>query len=420
MFAGYETAYTIVVSNEGPDDVVGARVLATLPASLLDAAWICVPSEGAVCPASGQGSINRLVDLDVGSSATFEVTATVDAAFNGTLSVTATVVPPGGLPDPDGANNTATDSSEATPATDLSIRKTGLIDDGASYTLVVTNAGPIEVVDAAVDDVLPEGLLECSWTCLADGEASCTVGPTAGDVVDLIDLPVDSSVTYEIVCTVDDEATEIVNTATVTPPDGITDPELEDNSDSAALDFSLIFEDGFESDDLSAWSDSVGAALVSEVEERELWSLVPLLENKALHAGLSSEPRSVLRLSGWLGAVEEAGGRAGHDLLIELEARRVDGALELRVSGAVGGGPADWVPIELPSAGLPEAELYESQLEASFEADGSGGRLTVVGTGVERSWNFSGAVRSAAWSYLNGRLPIRRQPPTDHGTGEER
>ena len=106
--------YTIAASNSGPQAVSGATVADVLPSTLTGATWTCAASGGASCTASGSGSINDLVNLPVGGSVTYNLSATVSSSANGTLSNTATITPPGGTSDPTPANNSATDTDTIT------------------------------------------------------------------------------------------------------------------------------------------------------------------------------------------------------------------------------------------------------------------------------------------------------------------
>jgi eukaryotic-like serine/threonine-protein kinase len=104
-------SYTIVVINDGPSDVFGARVTDTMPSQLSNVTWTC----NSGCPASVNGDINNFpIDIPSGGSVTFVVTATVTAT-SGTLANTATVAVPGGVTDPTPGNNSDTDTDSLTP-----------------------------------------------------------------------------------------------------------------------------------------------------------------------------------------------------------------------------------------------------------------------------------------------------------------
>ena len=107
---GSAVTYTLTASNAGPVNVTGATVADTLPASLSGVTWTCVGSAGGTCTASGSGNLNELVNLPVGAAVTFTITGTLSASATGTLSNTATITAPGGVTDPNAANNTATDT----------------------------------------------------------------------------------------------------------------------------------------------------------------------------------------------------------------------------------------------------------------------------------------------------------------------
>lgn len=129
------------------------------------------------------------------------------------------------------------------PTADLTITKT----DGAAavtagspvtYTIVAANQGPSDVTGVMVEDTFPAELQNCSWTCAPAGGATCAAGPVAGDLADTIDLPAGGSATYTAQCTVAPNAVgPLVNTASLTAPAGVTDP---DNGDNGATDTDVI------------------------------------------------------------------------------------------------------------------------------------------------------------------------------------
>jgi uncharacterized repeat protein (TIGR01451 family) len=108
---GQSLTYTIVVSNAGPDTATGATVTDTFPAALTGVAWTCTASAGSSCAApSGTGNINTTVTLLMSGTATFTVTATAALTATGSIANTAAVAAPGGVTDPNPANNSATDT----------------------------------------------------------------------------------------------------------------------------------------------------------------------------------------------------------------------------------------------------------------------------------------------------------------------
>lgn len=112
---GQAIAYTVVVTNAGPSAAANATIIDTPPALLTSVTWTCAASSGSACPASGAGVINHAVSLAVGGILTYTMNATLSPAATGTLVNTASVTPPGGTPDPNAANNAATDTDVIMP-----------------------------------------------------------------------------------------------------------------------------------------------------------------------------------------------------------------------------------------------------------------------------------------------------------------
>ncbi len=234
---GKPVTYTIVVTNSGPSDAVGATVVDNFPASLSAISYTAVQTGGATGFTSvGAGSINNTVTMPAGSTITYTATATVSAAATGTLANTATVTPPVGTNDPVLANNTATDTDTLIPTADLQITKT----DGAAtavpgapvtYTIVVTNAGPSNVVGAVVADVFPASLSGITYTAVQTGGATGFLASGSGNINNTVTMPAGSTITYTAKANIDPAATgSLSNTATVAAPPGTTDPTPGNNS----------------------------------------------------------------------------------------------------------------------------------------------------------------------------------------------
>ncbi len=114
--AGQPVTYTIVVTNAGPSAVVGATVVDAPPPILSSVSWTCAASPGSSCPSAGPGAINHAVDIAVGGTLTYTMSATLVPNATGTLVNTATVSTPGTTPDPNSLNNSATDTDTILPA----------------------------------------------------------------------------------------------------------------------------------------------------------------------------------------------------------------------------------------------------------------------------------------------------------------
>jgi uncharacterized repeat protein (TIGR01451 family) len=123
----------------------------------------------------------------------------------------------------------------ATPLADLSVTKT----DGqttaipglpVTYTIVVTNAGPAAAAGAMVTDAPPAVLTSVTWTCTASLGSSCPASG-AGAINHPVSLLLGGSATFSLTGTVTPAATgTLVNSAAVTPPSGVSDPNIADNT----------------------------------------------------------------------------------------------------------------------------------------------------------------------------------------------
>jgi uncharacterized repeat protein (TIGR01451 family) len=254
---GSTVSYTIVASNAGPSNASGTTVTDDFPASITGVAWTCTATLGSSCgAANGNGNLNRLVDLAAGGSVTFTATGTIDPGASGTLSNTATLTRPSAVPDPNPANNSATDADTLAPRADLRITKAsgggGTVIPGGqvSYSIEVSNDGPSHVTGATVTDSFPAAVSSVVWTCTATAGSSCAAGGTVG-ILDGVNLRSGGKATYSVTATVNPAlTTNLVNTATVGVPAGVTDPNPANNSatDTAApaprADLSIVKTDG--------------------------------------------------------------------------------------------------------------------------------------------------------------------------------
>ncbi|MCB1630007.1 MAG: DUF11 domain-containing protein, partial [Xanthomonadales bacterium] len=231
---GASVTYTITASNAGPTDALGATVTDNFPAACTSVNWSCVGAGGGSCGASGMGNINDAVDLPLGGSVTYTATCAIASSAGGNLVNTATISGPN--PDPNMANNSATDTDTYFPMANVAISK----DDGVTsvvpgtsttYTITASNAGPDPVTGATVTDFAPFFCDSFNWTCAGAGGGSCAASGS-GDIGDTtVNLPVGGSVTYTATCGISNMASGMLsNTADINPPGGVTDPNLANNS----------------------------------------------------------------------------------------------------------------------------------------------------------------------------------------------
>ena len=149
---GTSITYTIVISNSGNAAATADQVTDNTPTGILNDTWTFVSSTGGGAvtsgsPSSGTGNLSTKVDLPVGATITFSITANIDPAASGTLTNTATVDVPCGEPD---ANGTATDTDNLGTSTTATVIK-----DSSGGT--VTGVPGESVHDTATVTASPSG-----------------------------------------------------------------------------------------------------------------------------------------------------------------------------------------------------------------------------------------------------------------------
>lgn len=126
------------------------------------------------------------------------------------------------------------------PAADLAVTLSGVPPaavDGqpVSWTIGVTNAGPLAASGAVVTDVFPSTVTGVAWTCVASGGASCPASGS-GNVGASVTLPVGSSLAIQATGTASlGAARHVANTVTVAVPASMDDPVPSNNSASLTI-----------------------------------------------------------------------------------------------------------------------------------------------------------------------------------------
>ncbi|MFC3195556.1 beta-propeller fold lactonase family protein [Marinicella sediminis] len=237
--AGERITYQIVLANTGPSDALGVQLTDTLDNALLDAQWTCVATGRSVCEsASGNGDLDESLDVTIDGTITFEVDVLIDPGFFGTLDNTAEAVvfEAGFNTDRDLSNNISSVSTDVTQVADLVVSKVtlGTVTAGLAvdYQIVVSNSGPSDADNTTVTDMVPDELINVTWTCSADPGANCQATGT-DDVLDVIDIPVGTSVTYLVNGMLPSAATgDLFNEVTVATGAPVTDDDLSNNTAS--------------------------------------------------------------------------------------------------------------------------------------------------------------------------------------------
>lgn len=260
--AGTPVVYTAVVKNLGaPSNSLGARVLSSSSSQWQPLSWTCTAGPGATCgAATGTGPLDVVVDAELGSQISFELSGSVLSSATGTVQQRIQVLAGPCETDLVPANNTLTDHNAVIRVADLAISKTGPLEAEPGqvifFEIVVSNLGPSDG-EGQLSDLLPPQLRRAAWSCVASGAAECPGPPTGiGNLNVPVVLPAFSQATFTVAAEVEIAALgSLVNTARISAASTVIDALQANNSSSAsvALLDVVIFHDGFESGDTTAW-----------------------------------------------------------------------------------------------------------------------------------------------------------------------
>ena len=250
VLAGQLLTYTLEVANAGPSPASAVSLSDTLPPGVtFDSA---TPTQGS-CSESGGTVDCALGILASGSDASVEIKVTPQAP--GVLTNQAGVISL--IPDPNPADNSASEDTTVDAAADLSLTKSDspdpvLVGELLTYTLAVQNSGPQDATGVQLTDTLPAGV---TFDSAIPTQGSCsdtggTVDCALGTIANGMDASVQITVTPE-------SAGEITNEASVSSE--VADPDSADTAASAQTTVDPVA-------DLSLTkSDSPDPALVGEV-----------------------------------------------------------------------------------------------------------------------------------------------------------
>ncbi len=247
LLPGQMVTYYIQVSNEGPNDVLGARLRDDLPESLVDVSFVSAARGGATGNSrAGDGNLDERLELPVGSAVEYVITAHVTESASTNVVNQVTISAPPTIRDPNLANNVARDDDLIGQGIDLAItkddgqREIGIGDD-VTYRITAINRGPLPVQDARVIDTFPESLSNVTFTSAgSEGTAgNTTAGST--NIDDLLTLPVNGTVTYVVTGRVNESAAgTLVNRVDIVPPPTFVELTPEDNTE---IDVDLVRRD---------------------------------------------------------------------------------------------------------------------------------------------------------------------------------
>ena len=250
VIAGETAEYVITVTNAGPSNALGIRVMDDLhAAAFLDATWTCeTAGEGDSSCASPSGSGSELeayADLHVGDTLTVTLTVLIDPAHIGPLQNGAYLIPEPEATDPTPNDHvTPPVETEVLRRANLAVTKTrsgGEVVAGlpVHYTVAVHNIGPSDAPEVRVQDFLSPLLRAASWECNSTaGVGHCGIDGEQGQgsINRVVSVPAGATLYYTIDAMLRSSALgTLENTATAqllpTDVEGqAEDPDLSNNS----------------------------------------------------------------------------------------------------------------------------------------------------------------------------------------------
>jgi uncharacterized repeat protein (TIGR01451 family) len=238
--AGGTIAWTITVTNNGPDAEQNASFADTLPAGTTFNSLVQNTGPATTCGAPAPntpGTVNcSFPPLNSSDSAQFTLTVNISPSFTGTLNNTASVT--GDNTDTNTSNNSQTASATVSASADLTINKSGPASANAgtdiTYTVTLTNSGPSAAASVSLTDAVPANTTFVSESQTAGPTFSCITpapGGTGTITCTLGSFGVGSA-TFSITVHINPGATgTITNTANVSS--STTDPNPSGNNPTA-------------------------------------------------------------------------------------------------------------------------------------------------------------------------------------------
>ncbi len=225
--------YTVIVTNTGVIDISGVHVTDPIPTGItaFTAVTCSAATGGASCPVvAATGALDTTIGIfPVGATATFAITATVGSLPPVNIENTATAVPP--TPTRCGPGYTAPPCTATvnTPSLPIvTVTKTADLagvfpGDTIVYTITASNVGTAAADGSSLDDDVPAGLTNLSWSCAQAGGAICPNATGAGAIHETIaTMPGGSVLTYTVTATVlSTPPSPITNEVTFDPHVGV-------------------------------------------------------------------------------------------------------------------------------------------------------------------------------------------------------
>ena len=226
---GDDIAYTITVTNNGPDDATGVTVVDTLPSEV--SYQSATPDQGSCSEASSVVTCN-LGAIANGDSVDITIVANADSSGTATNDVSVS----GNEADQDSSNDDDSEDTVIDPSVDLEVVKVDAADpvtvgDDITYTVTVTNSGPDAATGVTVVDTLPA---DVSYQSATPDQGSCS--ETGGVVTcNLGAVANGASVDVVIVVTADEDGT-VTNDVSVSGNEDDPGPSNDSDSEDTTVD----------------------------------------------------------------------------------------------------------------------------------------------------------------------------------------
>ena len=161
--SGQTTTYNVKVKNLGPLVATNVSVSNPIPAGITQFSW--TGSNGS--SGNNVGVTNLIASLAVGAEVNYTITAVVPATYTGNLVSSASAS--SAIADPDPSCIACVDTDVPKPTADIVVTNTdneNFYVAGAQsiYTVSVTNNGPDLATNVLVQNAIPTGITQFSWT----------------------------------------------------------------------------------------------------------------------------------------------------------------------------------------------------------------------------------------------------------------
>jgi len=151
--AGKPVVYTVTVKNNGPSDVTGAKFQFNFPAAVTGVSVSSSSTSGTSSSSSGTVSAtayNSAIDMASGAVRTFVITGTIAKSSTGSVDVSASILRPADVTDPDATN------PDAAPPTDP-VAECNSLPSGFGCNNIKTNITAVKPApNAGTDQTVPQ------------------------------------------------------------------------------------------------------------------------------------------------------------------------------------------------------------------------------------------------------------------------